>query len=208
MALAMDSVTSKTWPQLRSLYFVLAAAVFIAAAAVEGLVHRPWLGPDQKFGFWCGSIWSSECSQRLADPYSFSHIVHGIVFYGLLWLCFRKASIAARFLTSVVIECAWEVGENLPFIIERFRAANATLGYNGDSIMNSLSDVVMMAFGFWIAWKFTPWKSLVAALVMEIGCALWVRDNMTLQLAMLLHPIKAVQNWQNDAAPASIKAKM
>ena len=204
----MVAMPSKTWLQPRSLYFTLAAAVFIAAGTVEALVHRPWLGPDKKFGFWCGSIWSSECSQRLADPYSFSHIVHGIVFYGLLWLCFRKASVAARFLTSVVIECAWEVGENLPFIIERFRAANAALGYEGDSIMNSLSDVVMMAIGFWIAWKFTPWKSLAAALVMEVGCALWVRDNMTLQLVMLLHPIQAVKTWQNDAAPASIKAKM
>ena len=204
----MDSKMNQTRVDRRSLYYALAAAVFIVSGTVEALVHRPWLGPDKKFGLWCGSIWSSECSQRLADAYSFSHIVHGIIFYGFLWLCVRKASVAARFLTAMVVECVWEVGENLPFIIERFRAANAALGYEGDSIMNSLSDVVMMAIGFWIAWKFTPWKSLVAALVMEVGCALWVRDNMILQLAMVLHPIKAVKDWQNEAAPADIKAKM
>lgn len=188
----------------RRLYWI-AGILFVLTGLLEYLFHRPVFGPDGRFAFWNTSIWSNECSQRLADPYSFSHIVHGIVFYGVLWLCFRKATVAARFLTTVIAGCAWEVVENLPFIIERFRVANAALGYNGDSIMNSLSDVVMMAFGFWIAWKFTPWKSIAATLVMEIGCALWVRDNLTLQFAMLLHPVKAVQNWQNAAAAAAMK---
>ena len=105
------------------------------------------LGPDRKFGLWDGDIWSSENSQRVADAYSFSHIVHDILFYALLWVAARRLPLRYRFLRALMLEAGWEVLENSPFIINRYREATIALGYVGDSLLNSCSDIAMMAFG-------------------------------------------------------------
>jgi hypothetical protein len=181
------------------------AAVFLAVLVVTGgielLMGRSLLGPDGKFGLWEGNIWSSECSQRLVDPYSFSHIGHGILFFGMLWLVARRLPPSRRYLIALFVEAGWELLENSPIIINRYRSQTIAQGYDGDSVMNSLSDIVMMSLGFLIASRVRPWVSVAILLTMEIGCALWIRDNLTLNVIMLIHPIAAIKSWQMAARP-------
>jgi len=177
-------------------------AILVLTAVVELWMGRSPLGPDGKFGLWDGNIWSSENSQRLADPYSFSHIVHGISFYAVLWLLARKLPVRQRLLIALALEAGWEMLENSPFIINRYREATISLGYVGDSVLNSLSDILMMTIGFLFAFR-VPWHvSVAAVIIMEIGCALWVRDNLTLNIIMLIHPFDAIKHWQMAGAPA------
>ena len=180
--------------------------VFIAVLALTGGVEigmgRSLLGPDGRLGFWDGNIWSSENSQRLADPYSFSHLVHGILFYAGLWLVARKIPVRHRLLIALLLEAGWEILENSPLIINRYREATIALGYVGDSVVNSLSDVMMMTLGFLFAWRVRPWVAVVAVILMEAGCALLVRDNLTLNIIMLIHPLDAIKHWQMAGAPA------
>lgn len=176
-------------------------ALLATVAGVEFACGRSPLGPDGRFGFWTADIWSAECSQRVADPYSFSHIGHGLIFYGFLWLVARRLPVGTRFLIAVMIEGGWELLENSPLIINRYRAATMALGYEGDSILNSVSDILMMSLGFLFAWR-TPWWASVALLAaMEIGCAFWIHDNLILNVIMLIHPIAAIKAWQMSIAP-------
>jgi len=176
--------------------------VLVLTAGIELWMGRLPLGPDGKFGWWEGNIWSSENSQRLADPYSFSHIVHGILFYALLRFAARKLPVQQRLLIALAFEAGWEMLENSPLIINRYREATISLGYVGDSVLNSLSDILMMTIGFLFASR-VPWRfSLAAVVVMEVGCALWVRDNLTLNIIMLIHPVDAIKHWQMAGAPA------
>jgi hypothetical protein len=137
----------------------------------------------------------------LADPYSFSHLAHGILFFGLLWLAARNVPVRHRFLVAVLIEAGWELLENSPLIINRYRETTIALGYVGDSVMNSLSDIGMMSLGFLFASRVRPWVSMVAVITMEVGCALWVRDNLMLNIIMLLHPVEAIKAWQAAGQP-------
>jgi hypothetical protein len=170
-------------------------------AGIELGMGRSFFGPDGKFGWWESSIWSNENSQRAADAYSFSHIVHGIGFYGLLWLVARRLPVHQRLYIALLMEAGWEVLENSPIIIDRYRSATVALGYTGDSVLNSMSDVMMMALGFLFAWRVKPAISVMAVAVMELGCALWVRDNLTLNIIMLVHPVEAIKHWQLAAQP-------
>ncbi len=169
--------------------------------AIELAMGRLPFGPDGKFGFWEGNIWSNEQSQRFADPYSFSHVVHGIAFYGLLWLVARRVPFRYRLLMAVVLEAIWEILENSPFIINRYRAVTISLGYVGDSVLNSLSDVLMMIMGFAVA-RFVRWRTSVALVVLiELSMLVLVRDNLTLNIIMLLYPIQAIKDWQLAGRP-------
>jgi len=176
-------------------------SILALTAAIELLMGRSFRGPDGKFGLWESNIWSSENSQRFADPYSFSHIVHGILFYAGLWLVARKLPVRHRLLIALAIEAGWEILENSPLIINRYREATISLGYVGDSVFNSLSDILMMTLGFLFAWRVKPWAGIVAVIAMEVGCAIWVRDNLTLNVIMLIHPIDAIKHWQMAGAP-------
>jgi Protein of unknown function (DUF2585) len=177
-------------------------AVLVLTGGIELWMGRSPLGPDGRFGWWEGSIWSNENSQRLADPYSFSHIVHGILFYAGFWLVARKLPVRHRLLMAVFLEAGWEILENSPFIINRYREVTISLGYVGDSVLNSMSDILMMTLGFLFAWRVKPLISVAAIIVMEVGCALWVHDNLTLNIIMLIHPFDAIKHWQMIGAPA------
>jgi hypothetical protein len=181
----------------------LAALVVVLAltAAIEWRMGRSPLGPDGRFGWWDGDIWSRENSQRVADAYSFSHVVHGILFFAALWLFARRIPVRYRFILALLVEAGWEVLENSPLVIDRYRAATISVGYLGDSILNSCCDVVMMAVGFLFAHRMRVRASVAAVLVMEIGCLLWVRDNLTLNLIMLIHPIDTIRAWQAAGRP-------
>lgn len=177
-------------------------AVFALTASVELWMGRSLLGPDGRFGLWEGNIWSSENSQRVADPYSFSHIIHGMAFYAVLWLVARRLPVRQRLCIALALEAGWELLENSPLIINRYRETTIALGYVGDSVLNSTSDIVMMTIGFLLAWRAPVKMSVSAVILMEVGCALWVRDNLTLNIIMLIHPFDAIKHWQMAGAPA------
>ena len=141
----------------------------------------------------------------MADPYSFSHVVHGLLFFGFLWLVARRLPVGYRFVLAVLLEAGWEVLENSPIIIDRYRSATIALGYEGDSVLNSTSDILMMSLGFLMASRCRWWLSLAALVAMEVGCLLWVRDNLTLNIVMLVHPIEAIKAWQMAGAPTPLR---
>ena len=179
--------------------------IVVLTGAIELGMGRSLLGPDGHFGLWEGDIWSSEQSQRVADPYSFSHVVHGLLFFGFLWLVARRLPVGYRFVLAVLLEAGWEVLENSPIIIDRYRAATIALGYEGDSVLNSTSDILMMSLGFLMASRWRWWLSVAALVVMEVGCLVWVRDNLTLNIVMLVHPIEAIKAWQMAGAPTPLR---
>ena len=183
--------------------FILVSLFGVAAAlaTVELLNGRSLFGPDGRFGWWEGDIWSSANSQRVADVYSFSHMIHGMLFYGLLWLIMRRVPLKVRFLIALLIEAGWELLENSSFVIDRYRTATIAVGYTGDSVLNSVCDVGMMAFGFLIARVSRLWLVVVLIVVMELGCLWWVRDNLALNVLMLVHPVQSIKEWQAESAP-------
>jgi hypothetical protein len=135
----------------------------------------------------------------LADWYSASHVVHGFLFYAALWLGARRWPVDRRFLVALAIEAAWELAENTPMVIDRYREATAALGYNGDSVFNSLSDIAMMALGFVVARRLPLWAALVLIAGLELVPLLVIRDNLTLNVWMLLWPSESVAAWQASA---------
>jgi hypothetical protein len=135
-------------------------------------------------------------SQMLADWYSPSHIVHGFLFYAILHLLFGKTAFERRFTAALILEAAWEIVENTPMVIDRYREATIALGYTGDSIINSASDIAMMAIGFLAARRLPIWVSIAAVVVLEIVPLIAIRDNLTLNVWMLLAPSDAIRVWQ------------
>jgi hypothetical protein len=132
----------------------------------------------------------------LADWYSPSHLVHGFLFYAGLWLVARRWPAERRFLVALAIEAAWEIAENTPMIIDRYREATVALGYTGDSVLNSLSDMAMMAAGFLAARKLPVWAAILVVLLLELVPLAVIRDNLTLNVWMLLWPSESVAAWQ------------
>ncbi len=135
-------------------------------------------------------------SQHLADWYTPSHIIHGFLFYGFGWLVLRRASLPERLALAVFIEAAWEIAENSPLIIDRYRNATMALGYSGDSILNSAMDTVFMALGFLFAARMPVWLTVTIAIVFELFTGWLIRDNLTLNVLMLVWPVEAIKTWQ------------
>ena len=183
-------MTFRSWP--------LAAAILILVACGAALLAmgRPPICTCGEVDLWVASMTSPRTSQMLSDWYSPSHVVHGFLFYGLLWLVARKSPVETRLAGALLIEAAWEVVENTPMIINRYREATLAIGYNGDSLLNSLSDIGMMALGFALARRLPLAASLFTVLVLEIVPLFVIRDNLTLNIWMLLAPSDAVRAWQ------------
>jgi hypothetical protein len=179
----------------RRLVFAILATI-IATAAIEIWMGRLFFGPDGQFRWFELNIWSSGQSQRVLDPYSLSHIIHGFLFYGLLHLLAGKVPIGTRFACAVALEAGWEILENSPLIIDRYRAVTIAQGYVGDSVLNSLSDIVMAAWGFLLAWRLRVSTSVVLVVTTELLMVAAIRDNLTLNIVMLAYPIEAIRLWQ------------
>jgi hypothetical protein len=181
----------------------VAAAVVLGIMVVQALVlhlmGRVWICSCGTVRMWVGDIWSPELSQQLFDWYTPSHIVHGILFYGLLRLVLPRAPVPMRLLIAVGIEVSWEIAENSPWVIEAYRQQALAAGYTGDSILNSLLDTVAMMTGFAIA-RLVPWQATVAlVLALEIGVGALVRDNLTLNVLNFVHRFPAIEAWQKGA---------
>ncbi|MES2953459.1 MAG: DUF2585 family protein [Patescibacteria group bacterium] len=145
---------------------------------------------------WTAAVVSAENSQQLFDPYSFTHITHGVALFFLLWLFARKIPLRKRFVVAVALEALWEILENSAFVIERYRAATISLNYYGDSVFNTVGDIFAMMLGFYIVSKLSWRWSLGVVIVLELLLLYFIRDNLILNMVMLLHPIPAIQAWQ------------
>ena len=179
----------------------LAMALVLAGTVVQ-LRHqgRVWWCACCGWNLWAGDIWSSHNSQHLVDPYSFTHVLHGLLFFGAIVWLLPRLPFAWRLFMAVVLEAAWEVAENAPFIIRRYREGTIGLGYEGDSVVNSIGDILCCVLGFVLARYLGFRKSAILFVVTELVLLFWIRDNLTLNVLMLTCPIDAIKHWQMGIA--------
>lgn len=189
--LAVMGISRKTW--------LLTFGLFALVTAVLLAMHRPPICTCGHIKLWEGVVSGPGNSQHLSDWYSFSHIIHGFLFFGAGCLLLRRQALGLRLIIAICLEFAWEIAENSPAVIERYRAATMAVGYSGDSILNSLSDGAMMIAGFLLASRL-PWRVTVAIAVTFELFTLWmIRDNLALNILMLIAPSDAIRAWQGGA---------
>lgn len=180
------------------IYWLLGVGILIVMAVALHLMGRvPWCACGY-IKLWHGVTISSENSQHLFDWYTFTHVIHGMGFYLLLWIIDRKKrlSFATKLIIAIGLEASWEVIENTSFVINRYRAATISLDYYGDSVINSIGDVLTMIAGFWLAFRARPWVSVAVCVALELMLAFFIRDTLAINIIMLLYPIPGIRAWQ------------
>jgi len=186
----------------RNLLLFTVAFLLIAQASILYFFGQPPICTCGYVKLWEGNVLSSENSQHLSDWYTFSHIIHGFIFYGILWVLFPRMSVLQRFVLALGIEVAWEVMENTPMVIQHYREQALAQGYTGDSIINSLSDSLAMVAGFLLAWRLPVVATFAVALALETFLAYQIRDNLTLNVINLIHTFPAIHDWQSGLLPS------
>lgn len=179
----------------RVCFFITVGLIALTATTLYLMGQVPWC----KCGLvrlWHGVVFSSENSQHLSDWYSFTHIIHGFAFYLLLKLLFPRLSVISRLLMAVTLESAWEILENMDFIINRYREVTISLDYFGDSVLNSVSDIIAMIVGFFLASRLRVSLSIALIITLEVMLAYFIRDNLLINIIMLLYPLDWLKAWQ------------
>lgn len=145
---------------------------------------------------WHGTVFSSENSQHISDWYTPSHVIHGFAVYGLLWLVGRRWPLGLRLVLAIAIEAGWEIFENTDMVINRYREVTISLDYYGDSVLNSVCDILAMVGGFLLASRLPLWAIVLAIVGLEVFVGWAIRDNLTLNIIMLVYPLDAIKAWQ------------
>ncbi|HEX5181958.1 MAG TPA: DUF2585 domain-containing protein [Allosphingosinicella sp.] len=183
-------------PPIPRAYWIAAVAVLAATAAIELAMGRPPICTCGTVRLWTGAVHGAENSQQVADWYSLSHVIHGFLFYWIGWLVLSRNPPGDRLLAAILTEAGWELLENSPIVIARYRHATAALGYSGDSILNSVSDICFMLLGFALARRLPVWATVALAIFFELLALAIIRDNLTLNVLMLVAPNDMIRNWQ------------
>src|SRR5215210_4797294 len=180
----------------RMVLSVATALVLLAMIVLLRAEGRRFLCACGQFAVWVGDWCSSNTSQQLLDPYSFTHVLHGFLFFWLISLLFRRMPRGWQFLLALLLESAWEVFENTSFVINKYRTETAALGYSGDTVVNSLGDLACALVGFLVARQLGVPRSLIVFLLVELVLILWIHDSLLLQILMLVRPLEAIKLWQ------------
>ena len=196
MARTPDAAAAAAGGPAPETIFLAAVAIVAFGAAVLYAIGHPPICTCGTIRLWHGINYSPENSQHLSDWYTPSHVIHGIVFYGGLWLVGRRWPLGVRLLIALALETGWEVLENTPLIINRYREATISLDYFGDSVVNSVFDILAMLVGFAIAWRWPVWASIATVVALEAVVGWFIRDNLTLNAIMLIYPVDAIRIWQ------------
>ena len=160
---------------------------------------RLWLCSCGNIYVWAGNIHSSDNSQHLLDPYAFTHLLHGLVFFWVLALALPRLRAPWQLTVAVALEAVWEVFENSAFVIDRYREATIALGYEGDTVVNSMSDIVVCGMGFMLATYLGFRRSFALFALTELLLVVWIRDSLILNVVMLIYPVEAIKVWQTGS---------